>query len=143
MRNEQIKKELTDHIIPFWSALKDEENGGFYGFMSNSLVLDKKADKGVILHARILWFFSHAYEVLKDESLRPCAFHAFEFIKNHCIDYDNGGVYWMCDYKGNPTDTMKHTYNIAFCIYALSAYYNAFGDSFALDLATKLWNNEV
>ena len=141
MRNEQIKKELTDHIIPFWSALKDEENGGFYGFMSNSLVLDKKADKGVILHARILWFFSHAFEVLKDESLRPLAFHAFEFIKNHCIDYDNGGVYWMCDYKGNPTDTMKHTYNIAFCIYALSAYYNAFGDSFALDLATKLFSD--
>ena len=28
---EEVKNELTDHIIPFWSKLKDEENGGFYG----------------------------------------------------------------------------------------------------------------
>ncbi len=138
---DEIKKELTTHIIPFWSALKDEENGGFYGFMSNALELDKKADKGVILHARILWFYSHAYEILKDEGLKEYAFHAFEFVKNHCIDYDNGGVYWMLDYKGAPVDTMKHTYNIAFCIYALSAYYNAFGDRFALDLAYKLFSD--
>ncbi len=136
---EEIKKELTTHIIPFWSALRDDENGGFYGFMDNELKLDKKADKGVILHARILWFYSQAYIILKDESLKEHAFHAYEFMKNHCIDYENGGVYWMLDYKGAPVDTMKHTYNIAFCIYALSAYYNAFGDRFALDLAYKLF----
>lgn len=135
----EIKMELTGHIIPFWSALKDDENGGFYGFMDNDLNLNKKADKGVILHARILWFYSQAYITLKDETLREYAFHAFEFMKNHCIDYENGGVYWMLDYKGSPVDTMKHTYNIAFCIYALSAYYNAFGDRFALDLAHKLF----
>lgn len=137
----EIKMELTGHIIPFWSALKDEENGGFYGFMNNALELDKKADKGVILHARILWFYSQAYITLKDEMLKGYAFHAFEFMKNHCIDYEKGGVYWMLDHKGSPVDTMKHTYNIAFCIYALSCYYNAFGDRFALDLAYKLFTD--
>ena len=52
---EEVKKELTGHIIPFWNKLRDDENGGFYGFMSYDLKLDKQADKGVILHARILW----------------------------------------------------------------------------------------
>lgn len=135
----EVKNELTNHIIPFWAALKDEENGGFYGFMSYDLKLDKKADKGVILHSRILWFFSSCYKLLGDEKCRELADHAFEYIKNHCVDYDNGGVYWMTSYKGEPVDTMKHTYNIAFAIYALSAYYNAVGDKFALDLAYKLF----
>lgn len=137
----EVKKELTEHIIPFWANLKDEENGGFYGYMSYNLELDKKADKGVILHSRILWFFSSCYAVLKDEKCRELADHAFEYIKNHCIDYDNGGVYWMTSFKGEPADTMKHTYNIAFAIYALSAYYNAVGDKFALDLAYKLFSD--
>ncbi len=135
----EVKQELTNHIIPFWANLKDEENGGFYGYLSYNLELDKKADKGVILHSRILWFFSTAYDLLKDEKCRQLAGHAFEYIKNHCIDYELGGVYWMTSYKGEPVDTMKHTYNIAFAIYALSAYYNAVGDRFALDLAYKLF----
>ncbi len=138
---EQCKKQLTENIIPFWAQLKDEENGGFYGFLSYDLDLEKEADKGVILHSRILWFYSTCYAVLKDEKSKELAFHAFEFIKNKCIDYDNGGVYWMMNHKGEPVDTMKHTYNIAFAIYALSAYYNAVGDKFALDLANKLFND--
>lgn len=137
----EVKKELTEHIIPFWAKLKDEENGGFYGFMSYGLELDKKADKGVILHSRILWFFSSCYKILGCEKCKELADHAFEYIKNHCIDFDNGGVYWMTSYKGEPVDTMKHTYNIAFAIYALSAYYNAVGDKFALDLAYKLFDD--
>lgn len=138
---EEVKNELENHIIPFWSGLKDEENGGFYGYMGYDLKLDKKADKGVILHSRILWFYSKCYSVLKDKNCLELANHAFEFVKNHSIDYDNGGVYWMLDYKGNPVDTMKHTYNIAFAIYALSAYYNASGEKFALDLAYKLFDD--
>lgn len=135
---EEVKKELTGHIIPFWNKLRDDENGGFYGFMSYDLKLDKQADKGVILHARILWFYSKAYITLGDKTLLDNARHAYEFIKNHCIDYEYGGVYWMMNYKGEPADTMKHTYNIAFAIYALSCYYNASGDKEALELAYKL-----
>ena len=36
---EEVKKELTGHIIPFWNKLRDDENGGFYGFMSYDLKL--------------------------------------------------------------------------------------------------------
>lgn len=137
----EVRKELEEHIAPFWAALKDEENGGFYGYMSYGLELDKKAEKGVILHSRILWFFSRCYSTLDDEKYKELAFHAFEYVKNHCIDYDNGGVYWMTDFRGAPSDTMKHTYNIAFAIYALSAYYRAVGDKFALQLAYKLFDD--
>ena len=137
----EVKKELTDHIIPLWNSFKDEENGGFYGYMGYDLKVDKKADKGVILHSRILWFYSNAYLTLKDESLLGYAKHAYEFIKNHCVDYENGGVYWMMNYKGEVADDMKHTYNIAFAIYALSCYYRASGDKEALALAYRLFDD--
>ncbi|MBR4554911.1 MAG: AGE family epimerase/isomerase [Ruminococcus sp.] len=138
---DETRRELEEHIVPFWAGLRDDENGGFCGYMSFGLEPDKKADKGVILHSRILWFFSKCYAVLGDEKYRELAFHAFEYVKNCCIDYENGGVYWMTDFRGAPSDTMKHTYNIAFAVYALSCYYNAVGDRFALDLAYKLFSD--
>ena len=138
---EEVKKELTTHIIPYWEKLKDDEFGGFYGYRGFDLVLDKKADKGVILHSRILWFFSSCYEVLGDKKCAVLADHAYEYVKNHCIDYEMGGVYWMTTYDGKIADGMKHTYNIAFAVYALSAYYNASGNIEALHLAEKLFED--
>lgn len=64
----ECKKELTEHIIPFWDSLEDNDNGGFYGYVGNDLTLDKNAPKGVILHSRILWFYSNCYLVLKDQN---------------------------------------------------------------------------
>ncbi len=139
MLAEECRKELTDHLIPFWSALRDKQNGGFYGYMSYDLQVNRQADKGVILHSRILWFFASCYAVLGDKACLENAAAAFEFLKNHCIDKEYGGVYWMVNYKGEPVDSMKHTYNIAFAIYALSAYYNACGEPEALALAEKLF----
>ena len=135
----ECKKELTERIIPFWNKLRDDENGGFYGFVDNDLKVDKKADKGVILTSRILWFYSAAYMTLEDEALLDNARHAFEFLKK-CVDKENGGVYWMMTYDGKPADTMKHTYNQAFAVYALSQFYLASKEQAALDLALELFN---
>ena len=33
---------LLQTIIPFWKGLRDDENGGFYGYMDFDLKLDKK-----------------------------------------------------------------------------------------------------
>ncbi len=134
------KNELVNHIIPFWSALKDDEYGGFYGQMDNDLVLDKKGTKGVILHSRILWFFSSCYMTIGGEENLENAKHAYEFIKKNCVDTENGGVYWMMNYDGTVNDSMKHTYNQAFAIYALSTYYLASKDKTALELAFTLFD---
>ncbi len=141
MLKSRCEKILKENIIPFWSKLEDKENGGFYGFVDFDLNLDKTADKGVILHNRILWFYSTCYKIIGGEENKRLAKHAYEFVKNNCIDYEQGGVYWMLDYKGNPVDTMKHTYNCAFAIYALSAYYNSVGDKEALSLAMKIFED--
>ncbi|MDY4969502.1 MAG: AGE family epimerase/isomerase [Lachnospiraceae bacterium] len=137
---EEIKKHLEESLIPFWKNLKDEEYGGYYGYLDYQLKLDKKAVKGCILNSRILWFFSNAFMVLKDESLLKEADHAFRFMKEHCMDRECGGVYWSLTYDGQPEDSTKHTYNQAFAIYALSSYYDASGNQEALDMAWDLYH---
>lgn len=136
----EIKEHLVNDLIPFWQGLKDEENGGFYGYLSYDLKLDKKAVKGCILNSRILWFFSNAYMVLGDPSLLESATHVYQFLKEHCVDDEFGGVFWSLTYDGKPEDTTKHTYNQAFSIYALASYYDASKNPEALEIAWKLYD---
>lgn len=136
---DEIYEHLTRTIIPFWKNLRDDDNGGYYGYMDYDLAVDKKAVKGCILNSRILWFFSNAYTLLKDETLLDEAKHAFAFLKDVCMDQSHGGIYWSIRYDGIPEDTTKHTYNQAFAIYALSSYYEASGDEEALRLAKELY----
>ncbi|MBQ1537560.1 MAG: AGE family epimerase/isomerase [Ruminococcus sp.] len=137
----EIKNELENHIVPYWAALRDDEFGGFYGYKSFGLELDRKADKGVILHSRILWFFSECCSVLGGEKYRALADHAYKYVRDCCIDREQGGVFWATTFDGKPSDDRKYTYNIAFAIYALSAYYNATGEKQALELAEKLFED--
>ena len=138
--NPEIMKELTDHIIPFWTGLSDDTYGGWYGYLSYDLVLDKEAEKGCILNSRITWFFANAYMLLGYESRLNQAKRGYSFMMKHMIDRDYGGVYWSVDRKGIPVDTTKHVYNQAFAIYALSSYYDATGDMSALGEALTLFH---
>ncbi len=135
---EEIREHLTEKIIPFWKGLKDEEFGGYYGYQGYDLAVDQKAVKGCILNSRILWFFSNCYLLLGEEELLEYAGHAYRFLREHCLDKENGGIYWSLTYDGKPEDTTKHTYNQAFAIYALSSYYDASKDEEALELAREL-----
>ena len=137
---EEVKAHLLNDIIPFWKNLRDDEFGGYYGYMDYDLKVDKKAVKGCILNSRITWFFANAYTLLKDESLLEEAKHGFDFMKEHCMDKENGGIFWSMKYDGTPEDTTKHTYNQAFSIYALSSYYEATHDEEALAMAKELFH---
>lgn len=136
---EEIKRELTTGIIPFWRRLRDDQFGGYYGYLDFDLNLDKQAEKGCILNSRILWFFSRAYLELKEKALLNEADHAYHFLREACLDQENGGIFWSMTYDGKPLDATKHTYNQAFAIYALSAYFEASGNQEALQLAYDLF----
>lgn len=139
MLEKEVRTELTEHIIPFWKKLRDDTCGGYYGYMDFDLNIDRHADKGCILNSRILWFFSQAYLALGDPSLLDEAAHAYDFLRDHCMDAEHGGVFWSLRYNGTVADTTKHTYNQAFAVYALASYYEASGCMEALILAQKLF----
>lgn len=138
-----LRKKALAHldtiILPYWKKLMDCQNGGYYGMVDFELNTKKEADKGVILNSRILWFFSVAHRYMKNNSLLHYAGHAYNFLSEHCIDRQSGGVYWMMSYDGKVKDDIKHTYNQAFAIYALCAYYEASGNSDALEQALDLF----
>lgn len=138
MKADSFKKHLTECIIPFWNACRDFERGGFCGFVGQDLQKCWDSDKGVILHSRILWFYSSAYCLLKEKDLLAMADHAYDFLKTYCWDREYGGMYWSVTCDGRPADDTKHTYNQAFAVYALSAYYEASNRQEALELAYDL-----
>lgn len=133
-------KEMLSDIISFWKGMRDDDFGGYYGYMGHDLQVDKRAEKGCILNSRILWFFSEAAMLTGREDLKLEADHAFAFLMEHCLDKENGGVFWSVSYDGQPLDDTKHTYNQAFTIYALSSYYRLTGKEQALSTAYGIFD---
>lgn len=136
---QEIRREWTEHILPFWAGLRDDRHGGYYGEVSVDLQTDTLAPKGGIATARQLWSFSAAYRVTGEEVWASHAKHAYSFLKDRLIDREHGGMYWMVDHEGQPLDTRKHVYAQSFAVYSLSEYSRATGDAEALELARELF----
>lgn len=139
MDKQAAAQEVRQNILPFWQKMKDEENGGYYGEADFYGRPNPHANKGCIMHARILWTFSNAYRLFGDAEYAKHAAYARDYLSSVFYDRENGGLYWLADYKGKPLDTKKQFYNIAFGIYALSEHYRATGDGESLRLAMALF----
>ena len=143
---QQLKREVTDeltgNILPFWmNKMTDREHGGFYGRLTGTGVLMPDAEKGAILNARILWTFSAAYRLLKDDAYLETATRAKRYLIDRFYDAEFGGVYWSLDAEGRPKETKKQIYALGFAIYGLSEYHRATGDAEALDYAIRLFKD--
>ncbi len=120
-----MENELAS-ILNFWMQYTiDEKNGGFTGQINFNNQVVETASKGAVLNARILWSFSAAYNLTGNKNYLQNAERAYQYICKYFIDKHYGGVYWTVDYKGNPLDTKKQVYAIAFMVYAFSEYYKA------------------
>ena len=136
----RVERELCSNILPFWlNYAIDPDFGGFRGQITNDLVVDPRAAKGLILNARILWTFAKAYSVFGDGVYLETARRAYDYIVEHFWDGEFGGVYWMLDHRGGPLDRKKRTYGQAFTIYALAEYHSATAEADSLERATRLY----
>ena len=145
MKNDLLKEpfesELINNILPFWMTVApDHENGGFYGGVTNTHVIQNEIPRSTVTCARILWTFSHAYLAYKKEEYRVIADSAFDYLTTAFWDKDYGGFYWSVDYHGKPVLDRKHHYAQAFGIYGLVEYYRATKAKTSLDLAIKLFD---
>jgi len=112
----------------------------FYGKVDGDLIPYERANKHVVLAARLVWTFSVAYRILGGENYKELARRVYDYFTLHFIDGEYGGVFWELNAGGVPLDVRKCTYGQAFAIYALSEYYRTFNDQSALDEAIRIYS---
>ena len=137
----QVKQELTQNILPYWTERMQNPEGGFHGRINGADKLDPEAPKGAIMNARLLWTFASAYRILGEKSYLEMAQRAKREIIDSFYDPEFGGIYWSLNPDGTPLDTKKQIYAIAFAIYGLAELNRATGDGEALEYAIKLFNS--
>jgi mannobiose 2-epimerase len=146
MQLELYKKELQEElsaILYFWHRhTPDTAMGGFYGKLDNFNKVFNDAPKGSVLNSRILWAFSSAFNLTGNNDYLNVAERAFEYIVDHFIDKQHGGVYWTVDHMGTPLDTKKQVYALAFAIYGLSEFYLT-GNQQAKEAAIELYHHII
>ena len=140
---EEVTKELHS-ILNYWMLhVVDHQQGGFYGKIDHDDTVFPEALKGSVLNSRICWSFAAAYNQTQKTQYLRIAERAYEYIVEHFIDPDYGGVYWTVTASGQPADTKKQTYAIAFAVYGLSEYYRASGDEAAKQHAIDLYRTII
>lgn len=137
----RAEAELRENILPFWiNHAIDSENGGFYGQISNDLVVDKQAPRGALLTSRILWTYAAAYRRYQNVAYLKMADWAYEDLLERFWDPQYGGLFWMVAVDGTPVRDRKQIYGQSFGIYALAEYYAATGKAEALDKAKTIFD---
>lgn len=137
----EIEQEFVEDLSPYWTEFAiDEVNGGFIGQVTYDNQKNYSADKGGILNARLLWAFSAASKKFDAPELKKSAKRAYNYFKDHFVDKEYGGFYWILDAKGGVVDDRKHIYAQAFGIYGLVEYYSLTEDREALKLAYKVFH---
>ncbi len=140
---QNLKKEMTTelhNLLNYWSKnTNDTVNNGFIGQIDWEENKNFEAEKGAVMHARILWTFSAAYPITTDPTHKNIAKKAFEIIIDQFYDKEYGGIFWSITPNGTPKDTKNQIYALAFVIYGLSEYFAISQDNKALETAIDLY----
>jgi len=90
---QEVKEELFK-ILEYWIEHSiDKEKGGFYGTVNGKNIPDPNAPKGVVVTSRTLWTFSAVQQLFPDNRYVKMADRAYDYIINHFVDKEYGGVY--------------------------------------------------
>jgi len=137
---QKAETELLGNILPFWIAhTVDRTRGGFYGEITNDLVVDETAPRGALLSSRILWTYAAAYRRYPNPAYLEMANWAYTWLMRHFWDEQYGGLYWVGDAEGKPLNPRKQIYGQAFGIYALAEYFGVTQNREALDRAIRIY----
>jgi mannobiose 2-epimerase len=132
-RNERAR------IASWWTQHSvDHAGGGFFGAIDGDSTPSTDADKAVILNTRLLWAFSELSRA--DGQGADLAERAAAYITDKFFDDEHGGLYWMLDASGRPTNRRKQAYAQAFGLYAFAAHYAASGHEQSLSMARSLFD---
>lgn len=135
---DEFRRELAS-IEQWWlTHAIDRDRGGVHGEIADDNTVRSDAEKGVILHARALWFFSELARAAASARAASAARALYAFTVERFIDREFGGLVWSLTPEGAWAADRKQVYAQAFAVYAFSAYARAFDDAEALQRAVDL-----
>jgi len=135
----------TQLLNKWYPQSADTLYGGFLSTFTYDFRPTGPQDKFIVTQARHTWTTARAAHLYPHVPYYlQCARGGFQFLRDIMWDKTYGGFYDLVDRKGLVLPNLnarKEAYGNAFAIYGLSAYYEASGDTAALNLAKKafLW----
>lgn len=145
----ELKKFLIEDLLPVWRDKGwDRERGGFYNALSQDQTPVPQDFKRLLVQARMVYTYSHAYLVSKELWCLEMAQSAYDYLVDRFHDEARGGWFQTVSHSGEPMSRKKMSYEHAFVLFALAYFYRATSDPKALRLAettfdsmeTRLWD---
>lgn len=132
------QSELLDKWYP---QAVDSAYGGFLTTFTYDFKPTGPQDKFIVTQARHTWTTAKAAKLYPDKTYYlACSKKGFQFLRDVMWDKIHSGFRSLVTREGmdnSDAASPKTAYGNAFAIYALSAYYEASGDTAALNLAKK------
>ncbi|MDO4557626.1 MAG: AGE family epimerase/isomerase [Planctomycetia bacterium] len=125
---DEIEAQMDRGLEQWYRNSVDRDRGGFHTNLDRQWDVAPYMAKGIVHQARMTWT---AAEVARRcprwrERLEPIAIHGGDFLRTRMWDARHGGFHWEVAADGAPLTSelrMKHSYGIAFGIYAMSSLY--------------------
>jgi len=141
----EMRRILSAQMLPFWLERSiDETYGGYLTCIDENGIVDAGTDKMIVTQTRILWGFSALRAFAANagcaQKMEAAAHQGYDFLIQHFWDHERGGLNWMTARDGRLLDGGKLMYAQSFGIYALCAYYLAYGKPEALAYAEKIFD---
>lgn len=137
------RKELLEHVIPFWEKKSpDPDYGGYFTCLNREgKVYD--TDKFMWLQGRQVWMFSMLYnQVEKKQQWLDMAILGADFMLKHGMD-DSGNWYFSLTREGKPLVQPYNIFSDCFAAMAFAELYKATQDSKHKDIAVRTYENII
>ena len=147
-RHEQLLRTyrdgLLDDVVPFWMKHGfDREYGGFMTCLNrDGTVVD--TDKGVWQQGRAAWLFGELYNNVEPrEEWLELARSGVEFIDRHCIDRDDGRMWFHVTREGKPIRKRRYAFSESFAAIAFGELAKATGEEHYAEKAKQAFQRFV
>jgi len=133
---------LQNELLPFWlDRCQDSQYGGFITHFDKDGKDTGEDQKSLIAQTRTVYTMASAHRAgWGGGRCAELAKHGVEFLIEKMWDTQHGGFYWTVDRKGRVQIDKKIAYGLSFCIYALSEYTLATGDTTGLGYADRVFD---
>jgi mannobiose 2-epimerase len=137
---DRIERDLLANVLPFWLRhAPAAADPAFIGEVSDDLVPNAAAERGLLLTARLLWTFAAAHRRYAKPEYLAMADRACRDLQSNFRDGTHGGYWWALRSDGTVSQDRKQVYGHAFALYALAEYHAATGRAEILDEAVVVF----